>query len=292
MDEARVGEPVGDAADAAAADAAAGVVAIVPVRERFVDFYGDQIVAAQTADEEIYVPVRPICVYLGLSWPGQRERINRDPVLAEAIRSVRVTRTEAGEREVLCLPLEFLPGWLFGISTARVKPELQEKITRYRRECFRVLWRAFQGDVLQAAPLPPVDLSGAALALEIATAVQHMAQQQLDMEGRLGQVAGRQEVMADYMRGFIQKTEGRLSHLELQLSGGSTISEAQAAEIALAVKHVGQRLVAAGDKNGYAKVYSEMYRRYRISSYKNLPAPRYQEVLDWLHGWHGELAEV
>jgi hypothetical protein len=135
-------------------------------------------------------------------------------------------------------------------------------------------------------------VSGAALALEIATAVQHMAQQQLDMEGRLGQVAGRQEVMAEYMRGFIQKTEGRLTHLELQLSGGSTISEAQAAEIALAVKNVGQRLVRAGDKNGYAKVYSEMYRRYRISSYKNLPGARYQEVLDWLHGWHEELSEV
>jgi P22_AR N-terminal domain len=276
--------------DAGATDAGDAAVAIVPVRERYVDFYGDQIVAAQTADEEIYVPVRPICTYLGLSWPGQRERINRDPVLAEAIRSVRVTRTEAGEREVLCLPLEFLPGWLFGISAARVKPELQEKITRYRRECFRVLWNAFKGDVLAAGPaLPAADISGAALALEIATAVQHMAQQQLDMEARLGQVAGRQEVMAEYMRGFIQKTEGRLTNLELQLSGGSTISEAQAAEIALAVKNVGQRLVSQGDKNGYAKVYSEMYRRYRISSYKNLPAARYQEVLDWLHAWYGEL---
>lgn len=284
-------ELAGDDGVPEAGDGAA--VAIVPVRERYVDFYGDQIVAAQTADEEIYVPVRPICTYLGLSWPGQRERINRDPVLAEAIRSVRVTRTEAGEREVLCLPLEFLPGWLFGISAGRVKPELQEKITRYRRECFRVLWNAFKGDVLAAGPaLPAADVSGAALALEIATAVQHMAQQQLDMEARLGQVAGRQEVMAEYMRGFIQKTEGRLTNLELQLSGGSTISEAQAAEIALAVKNVGQRLVSQGDKNGYAKVYSEMYRRYRISSYKNLPAARYQEVLDWLHGWYGELSEV
>jgi hypothetical protein len=32
-----------------------------------------------------------------------------------------------------------------------------------------------------------------------------------------------------------------------------------------------------------------MYRRYRISSYKNLLAVRYQEVLDWLHGWFAEL---
>jgi hypothetical protein len=33
---------------------------------------------------------------------------------------------------------------------ARVRPALQEKITRYRRECFRVLWRAFQADALSA----------------------------------------------------------------------------------------------------------------------------------------------
>src|ERR671938_296287 len=68
-------------------------------------------------------------------------------------------------------------------------------------------------------------LSGAALALEIATAVQHLARQQLDMEVRLGDVAGRQEVMAQYLKGFIQKTEGRLQNLELHLSTGATVSE-------------------------------------------------------------------
>ena len=56
------------------------------------------------------------------------------------------------------------------------------------------------------------------------------------------------------------------------------------------MKNVGQRLAAQGDRNGYAKVYSEMYRRYRISSYKNLPAARYEEVLAWLAGWHKDLS--
>ena len=49
---------------------AANAAALVPVREAQVDFYGDTLVAVQTADEEIYVPVRPVCDYLGLSWPG------------------------------------------------------------------------------------------------------------------------------------------------------------------------------------------------------------------------------
>ena len=42
------------------------------------------------------------------------------------------------------LPLEYLPGYLFGINASRVKPELKEKVIRYQRECFRILWQAFQ----------------------------------------------------------------------------------------------------------------------------------------------------
>lgn len=84
---------------------------------------------------------------------------------------------------MLCLPLDLLPGWLFGVTTSKVRPELADKIDRYRAECFRVLGQVFKGDVL---PSPPAasELSGAALALEIATAVQHLARQQLDLEQR------------------------------------------------------------------------------------------------------------
>ena len=259
---------------------------IVPVREQTVNFYGDHLPAGQLADGTILVPVKPISDALGLNWSGQQQRIQRDPVLREAV-SICVIHMEVGPRGLLALPLDLLPGWLFGIAGARVKPELQEKILRYRRECFRVLWEAFKADIV---PTPPAtELSGAALAYEIATAVQSLARQQMDIEARLGQVAGRQEVMAEYLRGFIQQTEGRLTTLELQLSGGATISEAQAAEIALAVKNVGNLLERQGDRQGYARVYSEMYRRYRISSYKNLPTARYQDVLDWLAGWYAEL---
>src|SRR5689334_3362524 len=93
--------------------------ALVPLRQESVNFYGDEIGGAlvQVGDRaEWYVPVRPICEALGLTWSSQYMRINRDPVLAEAARSVLITRTEAGERTLTCLPLDMLPGWLFGLS--------------------------------------------------------------------------------------------------------------------------------------------------------------------------------
>ncbi len=45
--------------------------ALMPVEERQVEFYGDKITAVllPTGDDsqQIYVPIRPICNYLGLS---------------------------------------------------------------------------------------------------------------------------------------------------------------------------------------------------------------------------------
>ena len=231
------------------------------------------------------MPIRPICDYLGLAWSGQFERIKRDEVLSDVIRSVRVTRTERGEREVVCLPLEMLPGFLFGVNAARVKAELREKIIRYRRECYRRLWDAFKHDILPATKLAPrpTGQSGAALAYELATAVANLAREQMEAERRLG---GR----VDNMARWAKRTDERITTLELRLTeDDEQISEAQAAELALAVKTVAAALEQHGATNGYQRVYGELYRRYSISSYKTLPRRRLQEALEWLRSWYQEV---
>src|SRR5262245_52302041 len=254
--------------------------ALTPIEVRTVEFYGDEIAGAlvRVGDEaQVYVPVRPICDYLGLSWSGQRERIMRDEVLAEAVRGVRVTRTpqEGGAQEMLCLPLELLPGFLFGVNAARVKAELREKIIRYRRECYRYLWDAFKHDILPASELAPHTggRSGAELAYEIATAVQHLARQQMEIEQRLG---GRIDTMARWAK----RTDERITTLELRLAeDDEQISEAQAADLALAVKTVANALAQQGATNSYGQVYGQLYRTFAITSYKSLPRRRLQEAL-------------
>jgi uncharacterized protein YqgV (UPF0045/DUF77 family) len=212
----------------------------------------------------------------------------RDPVLADEVRFVRVTRTNSkgGNPDVLALPLDKLPGWLFGISAARVREELRDKIIRYQRDCFRVLWDTFRHEIVPLAPatMPvPAERSGAEIAYEMATAIQHLARQQMEMEQRLG---GRMDSMARWAT----QVERRISSLEVQINPEETITEAQANEIALAVKTVAAALEASGAiKNGYQRVYAEVYRRERIGAYRNLPQGRYQAVLDWLHQWHQEL---
>lgn len=271
---------------------------ITPLTEKVVDFYGDAIPVAQAGGEELYVPLRPLAEAIGLDHRSQQKRIQRDKALAKRARLVTMRGADGRMRDQLCLPLDLLPGWLFGIDANRARPELQEKLELYREQCFRTLWNAFKGEIVPYAPTTAnMGLTTAQQTLEMITAMQHLAEQQVEMERRVMNVEGRQEVMANYMRDFIQDTrqrlqdsEQRLGGLELRLDAGATISEEQAAEIALAVKNVGNALEEKGRSGGYAKVYSEMYRRYRVSSYKNLSRSKYDAVLGWLSKWYDEVA--
>ncbi len=89
-----------------------------------------------------------------------------------------------------CLPLEMLPGWLFGVNPSRVKYQFQEKIIRYQKECFRVLWEAFQTDVLTVQQPQERDatLAGTAALLQIremGLAIVRMAEQQIELGQRV-----------------------------------------------------------------------------------------------------------
>src|SRR3712207_3198976 len=104
---------------------------LVPQLQKVVHFYDDPITVALVADD-IYVPLRPIVEALGLSWGSQRNRVQRDEVLASQVRQVTMAGADGRQRDLVCIPLDTLPGWLFGITTSRVRPELQPKLSRYR----------------------------------------------------------------------------------------------------------------------------------------------------------------
>src|SRR6188768_4309236 len=98
-----------------AEDEGKGGGALAPLREQTVDFYGDRIPVAQAEDGELYVPVRPLITFLGLDPAAQRRRIARDNVLQARSRLVLFTGADGFRRDMLCLPLDLLPGWLFGV---------------------------------------------------------------------------------------------------------------------------------------------------------------------------------
>ncbi len=108
----------------------------------YVIFDNDQLSLIQEGNEQ-FVPVKPICTALGLDWRAQRELIDRDIVLSSTRRAIQVVAQDGKLREMICLPLEYLNGWLFKINPGRYEGERLEKIVRYQKECYQVLYQHF-----------------------------------------------------------------------------------------------------------------------------------------------------
>ena len=62
-------------------------------------------------------------------------------------------------------------------------------------------------------------------------------------------------------------------------------------QISQAVKTIAMVLSKQSGSNQYGSVYGELYRKFGITSYKLLPANRFEEAMKFLTNWHGELTD-
>ena len=81
-----------------------------------------------------YVAMKPICENIGLAWEPQVLR----EVLSQGM-IVMIIPTNGGNQNMICLPIEYLNGWLFGIDINRCKPEIRDTLIKYKKECYQAL---------------------------------------------------------------------------------------------------------------------------------------------------------
>ncbi len=223
--------------------------------------------------------------------------------------SVRITRTHIeGSRarksqDMECLPLDLIPGWLFGIQTGRVKEEIRPKLLRYRREAFRVLWDAFKADILpgvDTAFAPPAeDLTLAEQNLAQVEALHNLARQQVAFERWLAQHDYRLDVVEGATleaHEAARAAHARMDALELTISAGPTVTTAQAAAISSAVKALAAKLGEvepdAERGNPYGQVYGRLYRVFSVSSYKAISLETFPAVMTCLPTGGGTLPTI
>lgn len=115
-----------------------------------------QIVREQSG--RILVVMKPICDALCLDWQAQHKLITADPVLNSVISVTETTGADGKQYEMVCLPLDYLNGWLFKINANRYKgDDRRETIIRYQRECYRVLADHFLPSRKQIASEPNIE---------------------------------------------------------------------------------------------------------------------------------------
>jgi hypothetical protein len=242
------------------------------VEQKEVAFYGDELVAVRSAGGDIYVSFRHLCDALGLDRPSQMRRVRRHTILEPGYQRGVIMTPHRGDQEAAFLRVDLVPLWLTTLDTKRVKDEARPKLERYQREAADVLWQAFQEGRLTSSPTFDELLAAdtpAVRAYKAALAIVDLARQQILMEARL------------------TDTERRLELIEAQLGDpGRAITPEQAATLSQAVKAVAMALGKKSGRNEYGGVYGELYRRFDIAGYKQLPARRFQTAMDWLNEWY------
>lgn len=86
-----------------------------------------------------YVAMKPICENIGIDWRAQRQRIVRDEVLCSTVVIITTVAEDGKNREMLCLPIQYLNGWLFGMDINRCNPEIRDTLIKYKKECYQAL---------------------------------------------------------------------------------------------------------------------------------------------------------
>lgn len=103
-----------------------------------------------------YTAMKPICENIGLDWTAQAQRLKRDEILNSTMVIITIVAEDGKQREMICLPIEYLNGWLFGIDVNRCKPEIRETLIKYKKECYAALhdyWFNGKAERSQIAPL-------------------------------------------------------------------------------------------------------------------------------------------
>ena len=104
---------------------------------------GVDIYAINDDNGQTLVPIRPICEAIGVSLQGQSEKIYDDEILSSVVKHNLTTGADGKQYEMLCLPLEYVYGWIFTINPKKVNTQAKDSVVRYKRECYDVLYRHF-----------------------------------------------------------------------------------------------------------------------------------------------------
>lgn len=101
-----------------------------------IEFYGDTLEIVDINGQP-GVTARRLVENLGLDWSTQREKL-QDPLFNCG--HMPSVGADGKQREMLVLPVDRLPAFLFSINPKKVREDLQEKLARYRLECAGVLY--------------------------------------------------------------------------------------------------------------------------------------------------------
>ncbi len=96
-------------------------------------------------DEQMLVPIKPICQALGVSYEAQAAKLREHPTFASVMSLSDMTGCDGKTYQMSCLPLEHVFGWVYTIHPNNVSEDAKKNLINYQRECNHALFMHFFG---------------------------------------------------------------------------------------------------------------------------------------------------
>ena len=236
-----------------------------------VDMLGDNVVAAQDSEGNIWAGVKWFCEGLGLT-DGQaryeRLKLQEDLVLSKGTKFHPLGKSNAN-KDVLCLRHDFVPLWLAKITiTPAMKdnnPELVDKLVKYQLKAKDILADAF----LNKKDTPPTSTSGQ---------IRLLAQGYTELEEKVDTV----ERKVDYLE----------DNMNIDYAQQKQIKSLASDVVVDAVGGKSARAYRYRDEDGkmickcvFKRFWNDFYDYFNINAYANLPRVRFEEALQYINQW-------
>lgn len=237
------------------------------------------VLAARASDGRIYISLRDICDVLGLRVSGQRRRIQADEALH--LTTFRV-QTGGQFRDLDFLLLEDVPVWLLGVQRVRVSEGAQERFSYVKQYLVSAVQRAFaelaglpdapSSEIEELTDLDRIDQAFAQLA--------EFGRRQSEVEESLKRARG---AFRD-LRSLLNDIHERVRELEHQAK--ATLNPTQRGTVYQMVQQWGEARAERDPKltsgTGIRKCWGELNAAFGVSTYTQLPAGRYNEIVSYI----------
>ncbi|MFC0179006.1 phage antirepressor N-terminal domain-containing protein [Thorsellia kenyensis] len=125
-------------------------------------FKGSSLITTKIKGIE-YVAMRPVIEGIGLDWASQSTKLKRAAHKFNCC-DIATVAQDGKLRQMLCIPLKKLNGWLFSINPQKVKESVRDKLIAYQEECFVALHDYWSKGVATRKQLTPAEVEAQEIA--------------------------------------------------------------------------------------------------------------------------------
>ena len=96
-------------------------------------------------DDTVYIAVKPVCEILGIDYATQQKVIKSHLVYKTTAALKPIVAGDGKTRDMVCLPLQFVLGWIMNIDARNVKYEVRDQLVNLQQKCCEALYNRFFG---------------------------------------------------------------------------------------------------------------------------------------------------